>query len=187
MKYRNNLDMRNNIFHVVEIFYKVREKIAEFNKYDLSNLKVASHNACHYYKTFYQDSIGGNDDTNVIDKIAESLGLDTVLWYPEKVLTCGAGFRIRYSNKDLSLAITLEKLKRLKAEGVNLLLHMCPNCQLQYDRYQPYLERKFGEKFNIFHLNISQLIALAMGADPYKIVGIQTHTVKLEPFLKKHF
>ena len=67
------------------------------------------------------------------------------------------------------------------------MISTCPNCTLQYDRYQPYFEKKYGEQFNIFHLNIAQLIALIMGADPYKVVGIQTHTVKIEPFLKKYF
>ncbi len=187
MKYRNNLDSRNNFFHVAEIFHEVKEKIAEFNNFDLSKIKVASHPACHYYKTFNKDAIGGYDDTTVIDDISETLGFKTVKWYPEKVLTCGAGFRIRYQNKPLSLDITLKKLKNLKSEGVNLLLHMCPNCQLQYDRYQPYFENKYREKFNIFHLNLSQLIALIMGADLYKVVGIQTHTIKLEPFIQKFF
>ncbi|MFX1293900.1 MAG: ferredoxin:CoB-CoM heterodisulfide reductase subunit HdrB [Promethearchaeota archaeon] len=187
IRYQNNLNVQNNFFHVVEIFYKLKDKIADFNKFDLSKLKVASHHACHYYKTFDADAIGGIEDTNVIDVIAESFGLDTVHWYPGKILTCGSGFRIRYMNKELSLSITLEKLKNLKAEGVELLLHMCPNCQLQFDRYQPYLEKKLGVKFNIFHLNISQLIALIMGADPYKVIGIQTHTMKLEPLINKYF
>ncbi|MCE7698407.1 MAG: heterodisulfide reductase subunit B, partial [Methanobacterium paludis] len=40
-------------------------------------------------------------------------------------------------------------------------------------------------ELNIFHLNISQFIALAFGADPYKVVGVQTHTVPLEPLLKR--
>jgi heterodisulfide reductase subunit B len=62
---------------------------------------------------------------------------------------------------------------------------MCPNCQMQFDRYQPYIEEKLETKFNIFHLNIAQFIALALGADPYKVMGIQTHTVSIEPLLRK--
>lgn len=34
-------------------------------------------------------------------------------------------------------------------------------------------------------LNIAQLIALYMGAHPYKTVGIQTHTTNVEPILDK--
>ena len=73
----------------------------------------------------------------------------------------------------------------MKENEVEILLHMCPNCQMQFDRYQPYIENKLETEFNIFHLNISQFIALALGADPYKVLGIQTHTVPIEPLLKR--
>jgi len=33
-------------------------------------------------------------------------------------------------------------------------------------------------------MNISQLIALSMGADPYTVAGIQTHSVNLNQVLK---
>ena len=56
---------------------------------------------------------------------------------------------------------------------------------MQFDRYQPKIEEKLDTKFNIFHLNIAQFLALAMGADPYKVLGIQTHTVPIEPLLDK--
>ena len=121
----------------------------------------------------------------MIDEIAESLGLDTVFWYPDNILTCGSGFRLRYLNDPVSLAVTYQKLRKLKDQNIDSLLHMCPNCQLQFDRYQPFIEEMINENFGIFHLNISQLIALALGADPYKVVGIQTHSVSLEPLLKR--
>ena len=56
---------------------------------------------------------------------------------------------------------------------------------MQFDRYQPYIEKKLDTEFKIYHLNISQFIALALGANPYKILGIQTHTVPIEPLLKR--
>jgi heterodisulfide reductase subunit B len=62
---------------------------------------------------------------------------------------------------------------------------MCPNCQLQFDRNQKIIEKSLGTEFNIICLNISQFLALAIGADPYKVVGIQTHTVPVEPILDK--
>ena len=62
---------------------------------------------------------------------------------------------------------------------------MCPNCQMQFDRYQPYIEEKLETEFKISHLNISQFIALALGADSYNVLGIQTHTVPIEPILTR--
>ena len=120
----------------------------------------------------------------MIDELAASCGVETIGWYDHKRVTCGAGFRQRFTNKEASLAVTAEKLQVLKENKVEILLHMCPNCQMQFDRYQPYIGEKLDTEFNIYHLNISQFIALAMGADPYNIAGIQTHTVPIEPLLK---
>ncbi len=122
---------------------------------------------------------------HLIDELAAAVGVETIGWYDHKRVTCGAGFRQRFTNKEASLTVTADKLQSLKDNGVELLLHMCPNCQMQFDRYQPYIEETLETKFNIYHLNISQFIALALGADPYKILGIQTHTVPIEPLLKK--
>ena len=133
----------------------------------------------------YNDTIGGVRDPNLIDDLAAAVGVKTIGWYDHKRVTCGAGFRQRFANKEVSLAVTAEKLQVLKENKVEILLHMCPNCQMQFDRYQPYIEKKLETEFNIFHLNISQFIALALGADPYKILGIQTHTVPIEPLLKR--
>lgn len=39
------------------------------------------------------------------------------------------------------------------------MLHMCPNCQIQYDRYQPVIEKEFGVKYDMVHMNIAQFVA----------------------------
>ena len=182
---QNDMDPSKNIFHVAEILFNKREEISALVKVDLSGLNVATHHACHYCKVHYHDTMEGVRDPNLIDKLAEAVGVETIGWYDHKRVTCGAGFRQRFTNKDASLAVTAEKLQALKNNKVDLLVHMCPNCQMQFDRYQPYIEEKLETEFNIFHLNISQFIALALGADPYKILGIQTHTVPIEPLLKR--
>ena len=186
MKYNiNDIDSVENIFHVAEIFFNKRDEISSLVKVDLSDFRVATHHACHYCKVHYNDTIEGVRDPNLIDCLARAVGVETIGWYDHKRVTCGAGFRQRFVNKEISLAVTAEKLQALKENEVEILLHMCPNCQMQFDRYQPYIEKKFNMKFNIYHLNIAQFIALALGADPYKILGIQTHTVPIEPLLKR--
>ena len=180
-----DVDPRKNIFHVAEIFYKKREEISSLVKFDLSGLRVATHHACHYCKVHYNDTIEGVRNPNLLDELSAAVGVETIGWYDHKKLTCGAGFRQRYTNKEASLAVTAEKLQALKENNVDLLVHMCPNCQMQFDRYQPYIEEKQKIKFNIFHLNIAQFIALALGAGLYDVLGIQTHTVPIEPLIKK--
>ncbi|MBX7077090.1 MAG: CoB--CoM heterodisulfide reductase iron-sulfur subunit B family protein [Methanobacteriaceae archaeon] len=182
---KGDTDSRENIFHVVEVLYNNRDKISDLCKYNLSDFRIATHHACHYCKVHYEDTVDGVRNPMLLDDLAEACGVDTVKWYDHKRLSCGNGFRQRFVNRDYSLEVTKEKLLSLKDENVDILLHMCPNCQIQYDRYQPVIEKQIGEKIGIYHLNVSQLIALSMGADPYTVAGIQTHSVKLEPILEK--
>ena len=180
-----SIDSSSNIFHVVELLYNKRDEIAKHLKIDLSKFRIATHHACHYCKVQYEDTIEGFRDPKILDELVKSCGIETVGWYNNKRATCGAGFRQRFVNRDLSMKVTADKLLPLKEENIDILVHMCPNCQMQFDRYQPFIAKDLNTEFNIFHLNIVQLIAFIMGADPYKVVGIQTHTVPIEPLIEK--
>lgn len=183
--HKGDIDPHKNIFHAAEVLYRKKELFENLPHLDFSQFNIATHHACHYCKVHYEDTIGGVRQPMLLDELAASCGAETEGWYDQKRLTCGAGFRQRFTNNELSLNVTSEKLMSLKENQTDIMLHMCPNCQMQFDRYQPVIEKKIGEKFNMFHLNISQFLALNLGADPYKVVGIQTHTVPVEPLLKK--
>ena len=186
MKYeKESIDPSLNIFHVVELLYNKRDEIAKHVEFNLSKFRIATHHACHYCKVQYEDTIEGFRDPKILDELIKACGIETIGWYNNKRATCGAGFRQRFVNRDLSLKVTADKLLTLKDKNTDILVHMCPNCQMQFDRYQPFLAKDLNTEFNIFHLNIVQLIAFIMGADPYKVMGIQTHTVPIEPLIEK--
>ncbi|RBQ22370.1 CoB--CoM heterodisulfide reductase subunit B [Candidatus Methanobinarius endosymbioticus] len=186
MKYEEgSIDSSNNIFHVIELLYNKKDEIGKNIKIDLSKFRIATHHACHYCKIQYEDAIKGFRDPTILDDLIKSCGVETVGWYDHKRATCGAGFRQRFVNRDLSMKVTSDKLLSLNEEKIDILVHMCPNCQMQFDRYQPFIGKELNIDFNIFHLNIVQLIAFLMGADPYKVMGIQTHTVPIEPLIEK--
>ena len=179
---KDSLDKVNNFYHVVEILASKTESIGELNKVDFSGIKIATHHACHYYKMYHNDVIGDPEYPLLIDNIAKECGADVVEWYEDRSLTCGAGFPQRYINREMSLKATQAKLESLKEEEVELVIHMCPNCQVQYDRYQPVIEKEFDTKYDMVHMNVAQFTALALGADPWKVCGFQTHSVELEDF-----
>ncbi|MDR1820525.1 MAG: CoB--CoM heterodisulfide reductase iron-sulfur subunit B family protein [Methanobrevibacter sp.] len=186
MRYeKGSLDSLNNIFHVVEILFNKKDEIAKYLTVDLSKFRIATHHACHYCKVQYEDTIEGFRNPRILDELVEAMGFKTIDWYNTKRSTCGAGFRQRFVNKGLSMKVTGDKLLELNDESVDILVHMCPNCQMQFDRYQPYLSKKLEVDFKMVHLNVTQLIALAIGGNPYKIVGIQTHTVPVDPLIEK--
>jgi heterodisulfide reductase subunit B len=81
--------------------------------------------------------------------------------------------------------VTQKKLHRLAEEKVDVLVHMCPNCHVQFDRYSDIISASAGEEYPFVHLHVQQLLALALGADPEKVVGIQSHSQDVEPFLER--
>lgn len=181
-----DFDSHGNIFHTAEVLWNNIPKIKDIPKLDLSDFKIASHHACHYCKVHYkEETIGNMRNPMIIEELAKTCGVETVDWYDHKRTTCGAGFRQRFANLDLSLSVTADKLLSLQENDVDILLHMCPNCQMQFDRYQPVIEKNLNTKFDLVHLNIAQFLALVMGADPYKVVGVQTHTVPLDNILER--
>lgn len=180
-----DIDSTDNIFHIVEVLYSKKDKIKELINTDYSQIKVAAHHACHYCKVQYKDTIGGVRNPQILDELARISGMTVVGDYDHKRQTCGSGFRQRFANNKLSLEVTEDKLTSLKDDNIDILIHMCPNCHMQFDRYQPKINREKGTNFKIYHLHIAQFMALALGADPYDVLGIQTHTVPVEPLIEK--
>jgi heterodisulfide reductase subunit B len=83
------------------------------------------------------------------------------------------------------MGVTQKKLHRLAEEQVDVLVHMCPNCHVQFDRFSDTISAGSGEEYPFVHLHVQQLLALALGADPEKVVGIQSHSQDVEPFLER--
>lgn len=182
---KNDIDPVDDITHVVDILYALKDKISKYKKVDLSGIKIATHHGCHYCKVHYNDTLAGVRNPEILDEICQAMRVPTIGWYDHKTLTCGCGFRQRYANRDLSLEASEDKFESLYKEEVDLLITMCPNCHLQFDRYEKVMQEKTGHKHYMAVLNIAQLVALYMGADPYKVLGIQTHSVNVEPLLDK--
>jgi len=186
LKYeKDDLKPTENIFHVVDIIYAKKDEIKKHIKYDLSEYKIATHHGCHYCKVHYEDTIGGVRDPNIIDELINECGCETIGWYDHKRTTCGTGFRQRYSNPELSFNATADKMNALDDEDVDILVHLCPNCHIQFDRYQHLISKRENRNFHAIHLNVAQFIALAMGGDLNKIIGVKAHTVPINSVIKE--
>lgn len=182
---KNDLLPRENIFHVVDILYGKKNEIKKNIKYDLSDYKIATHHGCHYCKVHYEDTIAGFRDPNILDELVEACGCETIGWYDHKRATCGTGFRQRYSNPDLSFTATADKMNALDEEDVEILIHLCPNCHIQFDRYQHLISERENKNYKAIHLNIAQFIAIAMGGDFNKVIGVKSHTVPVDSIIKE--
>jgi heterodisulfide reductase subunit B len=61
----------------------------------------------------------------------------------------------------------------------------CPGCQVHLDKQQWAIKELTGKEYFIPVLTYMELAGLLLGWDPYETVGIQFHTVPVEPLLDK--
>ena len=95
--------------------------------------------------------------------------------------SCKRQIRIGIS---LSFTATADKMNAIADEDVDILVHLCPNCHIQFDRYQHLISEREGRNFRAIHLNITQFMALAMGGDFDKVIGAKAHTVPIDSVIK---
>jgi heterodisulfide reductase subunit B len=171
--------------HVLEVLWSQHEKLAGLVRRRLGGIRVASHPACHYCKVFPDEVLGDSENLMLAEDLLEPAGVISTGNYPEKTTHCGAGFRQRFVNPSMSMAVTREKLRRLAALKVDVCVHMCPNCAVQFDRHHDIIERDSDEEYPFVHLHVQQLVALALGADPDTVCGVAAHSQDLEPLLQR--
>ncbi len=171
--------------HTLEILWGAHDSVPALIRRRLDGIKVATHPACHYCKVFPDETLGDNENFMVPEEMLIPAGVIPTGAYNEKQTHCGAGFRNRFVNPSISVGVTQKKLHRLHEEQVDVLVHMCPNCHIQFDRYSDIISESTGEEFPFIHLHVQQLLALALSADPKKIVGVQTHSQDVGPFLER--
>jgi heterodisulfide reductase subunit B len=107
--------------------------------------------------------------------------------YPERRHCCGMGFRqcAMRPNRGYTMACVLKKLQSMQPWEPDLILTNCPGCNLFLDKEQWAILQLTGTDYNIPTLSYTELAGLLLGWDPYDVVGIQAHTVPLDPFLDK--
>lgn len=171
--------------HTLDVLWGAHDSIPGLVQRRLDGIKVATHPACHYCKVFPDETLGSSENFMVPEELLIPAGAVPTGAYNEKTTHCGAGFRQRFVNPSISLAVTREKLRRLAEERVDVCLHMCPNCHVQFDRYHDIISATTREDYPFVHLHAQQLLALALGADPDTVLGVGTHSQDVGPLLAR--
>ena len=186
------LILPSHIVHCSDIFYRYRAQLAGLMKYRLVDgatgrpLKVVDHVGCHYNKIFPGKSVGGTEYCDVLAAMIREWGGDEVD-YPERRHCCGMGFRqcmIR-PNRSFTVACARKKFESMAPFDPDLIITNCPGCSLVLDREQWAVNETTGASFQIPVLNYAELAGLLLGWDPYDVVGLQGHTVPVEPLLEQ--
>ena len=109
----------------------------------------------------------------------------TAVFYKERQLCCGYAVGRGFTHKEEMVQPHLyKKFKSAKEAGVELLTTVCPGCNVALDREQPNLTKRYGEEFKIPVIDLSQLIAFALGV-PVQKLGFGANTTSLDGILEK--
>ena len=174
---------KTKIFHVQDLWYRMKDALAQKVVRPLNGLRIGPHHGCHYLARQYRILDDGGYPT-FHEEIIEALGGKPV-FYKERQLCCGYAVGRGFTHKEETVQPQLyKKLKSAKDAGVELITTVCPGCNVAIDREQPNLSKRYGEEFNIPVVDLSQIIALALGV-PIPKLGFAANTTSLNGILKK--
>lgn len=154
--------------HLLDIVYNdvgldaVREKVVR----PLTGLRVAPYYGCMIVRP---DPDGRFDDPEYpqgMDELLKVLGAE-VVDYPLKTHCCGGHMT------QISESTAFELIRRLIYAAdqyrADLMVTLCPMCQLNLDAFQGDVNNHFGTKYHMPVLYFTQLIGLAFGHEPEEL------------------
>ncbi len=184
------LVMPEEIVHYSEWVYAVREEIAARRVYDCSEVVVAVHPACHYYKlvqgdAIYDPDIYGGQRIAVVTAVAKALGAqvrDYSTWFD----CCGFGFRHLLVQRDFtrSFAVSRKIETMIEEAKPDVVLTHDTGCVTTLDKSQ-FAARIHNKKVGVPVMSEAQFAALAMGAHPYRVCQLHWHAADYRPLLEK--
>ncbi|HRT70462.1 MAG TPA: CoB--CoM heterodisulfide reductase iron-sulfur subunit B family protein [Syntrophales bacterium] len=174
---------KTSIFHVQEMWYRLKDRLAAKVVRPLNGLRVGVHYGCHYLARKY-DILDDGGYPTFHEEIVEALG-GTPVFYKERQLCCGYAVGRGFTHREEVVQPHLfKKLRNARDSGVELITTVCPGCNVALDREQPNLRERYGEDFRIPVVDLAQLIALALGVPAAKL-GFEANTVPLDDVLAK--
>jgi heterodisulfide reductase subunit B len=157
------------------------EAIAEKVVKPLYNLRVAPYYGCLIVRPGFDGAFDDPEYPTSLDKLMRVLGA-AVVDYPLKAHCCGGHMT------QISVTVALEMILRLLQNAADyeadVIVTLCPMCQLNLDAYQDSVNKHFGTNFNIPILYFTQLMGLAFGI-PTNELGFGKEFVSATPALAK--
>jgi len=171
--------------HVIEILHEniKYETIQERIKRPLNGITVAVHYGCHFLKPSNVRAHGTVERPTILDDLVSALGAKSVD-YKDKMMCCGAGGGVRAGNLDVALDYTRKKVENMADAGADCLITPCAFCHYQFDAGQIELTEKFGKKYELPVVFITQLLGLALGM-PSEDVGLNKNKTQVQGFTSK--
>ncbi len=155
-EYKGTVD----VVHPIEVFTKevgldaLKAKVTN----PLKGLKVASYYGCQVVRPY--TDFDDPDYPTLMDDLMEAMGAEAVE-YTVKARCCGGS--IAGVTPDVGLALNYLLLKEAKRQGADVIVTLCPLCQLNLEINQDKIVKKYKEDVKLPILYFSQLMGLGLG------------------------
>jgi heterodisulfide reductase subunit B len=147
----------------------------------LSGLKVAPYYGCLITRPGYLSKFDDYEYPTSLDRLMKGLGA-TVVDYPMKAHCCGG--HMTQISQNVALGLIHHLLQNAVEYEADVIVTLCPMCQLNLDAYQGDVNRYFKTKYNIPVLYFTQMMGLAFGLSASEL-GIGKELVDPRPALSK--
>ncbi len=174
---------KTEIKNLLEIFeeHQASAKIKKFLLRDLKGLKVVAYYGCKTIRpSVYTEDLGDPEKIDLMEKYLKSAGAEPLPW--RHATTCNGSY-LTQSAPEEGLRMTAEILKEALHVGAEAIVVICPICFHNLDALQRDALRLVGERAEIPVFYLTELLAVAMGANIAKLDW--THTMKIDGVFKK--
>ncbi len=167
--------------HLLDVLYTDigEEKMRAAVTKPLEGLRLAAYYGCQVVRPY--NSFDDYEHPTKMDELMGWLGAD-VVDYPAKTHCCG-GHMTQISEPE-AFELIRRLLQVAQDRKTDLIVCMCPMCQVNLDLYQQRVNQHFHTEFRIPVLFLTQLIGLAFGMNAGEL-GIGGEIVPSEPALRE--
>lgn len=171
------------IRHLIDVFVNDigNDTLAEKVTRPLSGLRIAPYYGCLIVRPELQRSLGDTEQPMFLDHLLEALGAE-VVDFSMKTQCCGG--HMSQISADSAYTMIHKLLKNAADHKADVIVTICPMCQLNLDAYQTQVSKKFDTNYAMPILYFTQMIGLALGISEKKL-GIGQELVSAAPVLKK--
>jgi heterodisulfide reductase subunit B len=144
----------------------------------LTGLRVAPYYGCQIVRPM--DGVDDPEYPMKMDELFTWLGAE-VVDYPVKAHCCGG--HMTQISEDEAFELIRRLLQSAQDYSADLILCMCPMCQLNMDGYQGRVNNAFNKDFKLPIVFFTQLLGVALGLDMKKL-GFGKELVAAEPVIR---
>jgi len=156
----------------------ISDKVSEKQIKKNIKARVASHIGCHAQMPSEKVDFEAEEK---LHSILKAIGVKHTR-YRDENKCCGAP--LLALSEEMGMNISNNKLRNMKGAGAELVVTMCPFCQVSLDTLQVKMKSEFGEEHGVPSLYITQILGLAMGI-PFKELGIKENKTDPEKILRE--